>query len=145
MRPITSFWLSGQPPRKSNGRTMANRVSKSGKPYLASIKSQKALDWCKSAALEIPRAARLGLGSAKSPVSVVFHVYYKTRKPDLSIELIMDVLQKNGVLSDDRHVYHYEAFKHFNKNAPGVQVQIYPYKYDAGEDFHGVSWSEDDA
>lgn len=144
--PVVQFWLPGQPPRKSNSRQMAKRKSKkTGRTYLAPIKSPEAQAWCESAAWDIPRGARLGLGSADAPLSIVFHVFYKTRKPDLSIELILDVLQKNGVISDDRHVYHYEAFKHFSKEYPGVFVQIYPYEYDDGNEFHGTPWSDGNA
>jgi Holliday junction resolvase RusA-like endonuclease len=107
---------------------MVRSKAKTGRVYLRPIKSDKAREWCEAAAWQIPRGARLGLGSANAPVSLVFHVFYKSRRPDLSVELVLDVLQKNGVISDDRHVYHYEAFKHFSKDKPGVRVEIYPFE-----------------
>jgi Holliday junction resolvase RusA-like endonuclease len=117
---IVNFWLSGQPPRKSNARRIFR--SKSGKPMI--VKSKKALAWMESALWEIPALAKLELGSKLVPVSVVCQVYYKTRLPDLSIELILDLLEKGQVISNDRWVYSIEARKDFSKEYPGVYVRI---------------------
>lgn len=114
-----SFWISGQPPRKSNSRRIVLGVNG---PRL--IKSQQALVWTKDAILQIPADARQGLGSADQPVSVTCHCYYESHRPDLSIELILDALQKAGVISDDRYVYQFHAFKHFSKTCPGVRVTV---------------------
>ena len=113
--------LSGQPPRKSNSRRIV-RNKRTGAPML--IKSKDALAWMRDADKQIPPEARQGLGSADRPLSITFWVRYASRRPDLSVELILDLLQKAGVISDDRHVYEYHAFKEFDSDAPGVEVLV---------------------
>jgi Holliday junction resolvase RusA-like endonuclease len=89
------------------------------------IKSQQALNWVKAALDQIPPELReLRMGSADRPLAIVFIVYYKTRRPDLSVELIMDMLQEAGVISDDRHVYETHAYKNFDPANPGVEIFI---------------------
>ena len=116
------FWIDGQPPRKSNSRKIV-RNARTGKPMV--IKSAKARAWVEGALIQIPQEARLNLGSLDHPVGILFHVYYKTRRPDLSVELILDTIEKAGVIANDRYVYEYHAFKEFSKDRPGVQVTVY--------------------
>lgn len=113
--------IAGQPPRKSNSRRIVTN-KRTGKPML--VKSAEALRWMKEASLQVPVHFRLGLGSVDRPLSVTCWVRYRTRRPDLSIELVLDMLQKAGVISDDRHVYEFHAFKEFDKDNPGVEVLI---------------------
>ena len=113
--------ITGQPPRKSNSRRIV-RNQRSGKPMV--IKSQEALAWMKDADKQIPPGARLGLGSADNPLAITFWIRYASRRPDLSVELVLDLLQKAGVISDDRHVYEYHAFKEFDRDAPGVEILV---------------------
>ena len=118
---MISFFIHGQPPRKSNSRKIVTN-RRTGKPML--IKSKEALAWVNSALKQIPHHAQQGIGSAEHPIRATFHVYYETRRPDLSVELVLDVLQKAGVISDDRHVYECHAYKWFDKYRPGVQVEL---------------------
>ena len=67
---MISFWLHGQPPRKSNGR----QVVRNG-DHVRVIKSDKALQWVESALAQIPPEARQGIGSAKHPIRATFNVY----------------------------------------------------------------------
>ena len=118
---MISFWIHGQPPRKSNGRqVVTNR--RTGKPML--IKSPEALAWVDAALVQIPPEAKQGIGSAEHPVRATFYVYYETRRPDLSVELVLDTLQQAGVISDDRHVYEIHAHKWFDKDRPGVYCEL---------------------
>jgi Holliday junction resolvase RusA-like endonuclease len=113
--------ISGQPPRKSNSRRIVvNR--RTGRPML--VKSAEALAWMEGADLQIPADARRRLGSAARPLSVTCRVRYKSKRPDLSVELILDLLQKAGVISDDRHVYEFHAYKGFDRDEPGVEVWV---------------------
>jgi Holliday junction resolvase RusA-like endonuclease len=117
--PDIQFFILGQPPRKSNSRRI---VYGGNVPRL--IKSTEALQWVSDAIYQVPGDARQGLGSAEKPVEVILHIYYKTKHPDLSGELVLDMLEEAGVLSNDRHVYHWEMWKHFSKDKPGVQVTV---------------------
>lgn len=113
------LWIDGQPPRKSNQRRI---VYNRGTPR--SIKSQNALDWTKSALAQVPADARQSLGSLDDPLHVEMDIWYKSRRPDLSGELVLDMLQKAGVIADDRYVYSLFLYKHFDKRQPGVDIRI---------------------
>jgi len=115
-----SFWLPGQPPRKSNSRMVVR--DRRGRTRV--IKSPEARAWVAQALLAIVPEDRRELGSAQEPLRIEFDCYYATRRPDLSIELVLDVLEHADVISDDRHVYQFTARKHFSKERPGVWVKI---------------------
>lgn len=120
-RSVIRLWISGQPPRKSNSREVViNR--RTGKPMV--IKSAGARQWVADALKHIPSSARQGVGSADAPLSITFNVFYKSRRPDLSVELILDTLQEASVISDDRHVYEIHAYKRFSIGEPGVGILI---------------------
>ena len=113
--------IQGQPPRKSNNRRIVvNR--RTGRPSV--IKSQAALDWVKSALLQIPASAKQGVGSKDHPLCISFWVRYATRSPDLSVELILDVLQEAGVIADDRYVFEYHSYKAIDRENPGVDIIV---------------------
>ena len=112
---MISLFIHGQPPRKSNSRRV---VRNNGRVRV--IKSDQALQWVQDAVKQIPHHARQGIGSLERPIRATFNVYYETRRPDLSVELVLDTLQKAGVISDDRHVYEVHAYKWFSKDRPGV-------------------------
>ena len=117
---LCSFWLPGQPPRKSNSRQV---VRIHGRTRV--IKSDDALRWSQHAIASLPPEVReLHLGSADRPVRILFECFYETRRPDLSVELVLDVLEKAGVISNDRHVYEYTAKKLFSRDMPGVLVHV---------------------
>ena len=116
---MISFTIQGQPPRKSNGR----RIVRNG-DHVRVIKSADALAWVKSALMQIPPEARQGIGSLEHPLRATFHIRYETRRPDLSVELILDVLEEAGVIANDRYVYETHAYKWFSKDHPGVFVQL---------------------
>jgi len=116
---ITTFWLPDQPPRKSNSRKV---VRIRGRTRV--IKSAKARAWTARALAEMRSIGNLQLGSADRPLRIVFEVFYETRRPDLSVELVLDAIEKAGVISNDRHVYEYTAHKFFSRERPGVLVSI---------------------
>ena len=102
--------INGQPPRKSNNRRI---ILINKKPRL--IKSAAAIQWVKDAILQIPQSSRKKLGRPGHPVSISCMITYRNRLPDLSVELLLDVLQKAGVISDDRYVFHIQAWKLIGK------------------------------
>jgi len=113
--------FQGQPPRKSNSRQIVKN-RKTGKPLV--IKSQNALNWLEAAAYQIPAEAKQGVGSPDQSLRITFFVRYETRLPDLSTELIMDMLQENGVIADDRYVFEKVEHKIIDGGDPGVDVLI---------------------
>ena len=127
MDPIR-LYISGQPPRKANSRQIGYRWSTDSQSGLRrkvpfSRKSDSALQWVSDALRQIPGSARLGVGSKDHPLRITFWVRYASRRPDLSIELVLDMLQQAGVISDDRWVYETHAYKEIHQEA-GVHVLI---------------------
>ena len=117
---MVEFWIDGQPTRKSNRRQL---FLVGGKPLLA--KSPEALRWLQGALLQVPAEYRdLQLGSLDSPVAVTCFCFYRTRLPDLSVEMILDMLQKAGVIKDDRYVYRTLAHKLFDSERPGAYIIV---------------------
>jgi Holliday junction resolvase RusA-like endonuclease len=120
MEPIR-LTITGQPPRKSNNRRIVtNRRTR--RPML--VKSRDALAWMESAQLQIPASVKVRAGSADQALAITFWVRYASRRPDLSVELILDTLQKAGVISDDRYVFETHAFKEIDRDNPGVDILI---------------------
>ena len=67
---------------------------------------------------------RLQVGSRDQRLSVSFWVRYRTYRPDLSTELILDMLEKAGVISNDRWVFEKHECKAVDRNNPGVDIVI---------------------
>ena len=110
--------VQGELCSKSNSRRIVNY---GGHPRV--IKSQKALDYEYSSTLQIKR--QLGQqGTIEGQVSIEVHVWYASRRPDLDIALIQDVLQKAGVYKNDRQVFEIHAFKYLDKENPRVLIRI---------------------
>jgi len=113
--------ITGQPPRKSNSRRIVTN-RRTGRPMV--IKSKEALAWLESAMWQIPPSARQEVGGKDQLLSVTFWVRYTSRRPDLSVELVLDLLEKAGVISNDRWVYETYAFKEIDPDRPGVEILI---------------------
>lgn len=115
--------LAGQPPRKSNSRRIV-RHARTRRPML--IKSKAALAWTRAARTQIPLDARCGVGDPDHPLAITFWIRYASRRPDLSVELILDLLEDAGVISNDRNVFEFHAFKEIDPSNPGVDILIEP-------------------
>jgi len=113
--------IHGQPPRKSNSRRIVTN-RRTGKPML--IKSKEALAWLKDANKQILAEHRQGAGSAQQPLCITFWIRYKDRRPDLSVELVLDFLESAHVISNDRYVFEYHAYKEILPSNPGVDILI---------------------
>ena len=113
--------ITGQPPRKSNSRRIV-RNQRSGKPMV--IKSREALAWMRDADKQVPPEARQRLGSADRPLAITFWIRYASRRPDLSVELVLDLLEEAGVIANDRYVWETHAFKEIDARNPGVDILI---------------------
>lgn len=104
---------------KSNSRRIVNR----GK-HPRVIKSQKALDYEESSSLQIQ--SQLGAHETfLGYVGIEFHVWYASRRPDLDISLLQDILEKNGIYKNDRQVAEIRAVKYLDKNNPRVFVKVW--------------------
>tara|TARA_R110000824_G_scaffold17145_15_gene70091 strand:+ start:1237 stop:1617 length:381 start_codon:yes stop_codon:yes gene_type:complete len=114
----TESWIQliqGEPASKSNSRRL---VQIGGKPRV--IKSKKALDYCKNFERQVKPPAEPIVGDVKLSVTI----WYKTRRPDLDPSLIMDLLQKVGVIQNDRQIKEIHAFHALDKEEPRALIAI---------------------
>ena len=134
MRSVT-LTIHGQPPRKSNSRRIVRNRS-TGSPM--SIKSKDALSYLESLAWQVRADQRLALGDKTHPLVVEGDIFYRTRfRADLSIELILDALQKARVISDDRYVVAHAVTKRWDHENPRAVIRIEELdEWDWKGDFH---------
>lgn len=92
---IVDMVILGEPVSKANSRRLVK--SKTGRPLF--IKSQKALDYCKSFAKQCKKITPL----PENDLAVDIKIYYASRRPDLDESLILDCLQ-GFVYKNDRQV-----------------------------------------
>lgn len=110
--------ITGELCSKSNSRRIVMR----GKRPLV-IKSEKALLYEESSLLQLSNQLR-GFDAYEGYVRLIAHVYYSTKRPDLDISLLQDVLEKAGVYKNDRQVVEIHAFKYWDKENPRVLVEV---------------------
>ena len=120
--------ISGEPASKSNQRRI---VLINGKVRV--IKSAKALAYAKffASQVEPPREPIDG------DVELGVIVWYRTRRPDLDVSLLMDLLQANHVILNDRQIKICKAYHQIDRKNPRslLRVRRLP------EDFGLPSWS----
>jgi len=90
--------LYGSPPRKSNARVKTK--------HGAWILSKKAREYCKSAdvQLDMIRDDFEDLLPISEEVALFASVRYFSKLSDLSVELIMDILEHNGIVCNDNQI-----------------------------------------
>jgi Holliday junction resolvase RusA-like endonuclease len=119
---LTEFEITGQPARKSNSRRIVKN-KKTNKPLL--IKSEVALNYTSEFLSQVPAEAKQRFGGLDKPLALYVVVYYKSRRPDLSIELIMDLLEKSGVVQNDRYIREQRAWGFVDKKNPRIRLRLY--------------------
>ena len=110
--------VKGELLSKSNSRIFRNF---GGRPLL--IKSPKAQQYIEEALWQI----KSQMGNHKmfeDPVKMDITVWYKTKRPDLDVSLIQDILEKAGVYKNDRLVHEIVARKRFDKDDPRLTVEV---------------------
>lgn len=139
-----AFVITGECASKANSRAIATLTYRTADGEIATrprvIKSSKALAFEASALKQIPPRCRVRL---IGPVRVTLHLYYASERPDLSEELLLDVLQDRwkrvaighsnarvlvqaGVYRNDRQVREKHVFHHIDRRNPRAEIQIEP-------------------
>lgn len=109
-----SFWILGEPASKANSRRM---VVIGKKPRL--IKSQKALDYCKTFAKQCPQLDVL----IEEDIVVHLHIFYASRRPDLDESVILDEMQ-GRIYKNDRQVKVKHVYWHIDRDNPRSHIRI---------------------
>lgn len=141
-----AFTILGEAASKANSRQL---VKFGNRPAL--IKSEKAREYEKAAAIQIPAAARVMFDV---PVRVTMKIYYASERPDLDESVILDVLQakyerrkgrlrevaddefafgkgdqvliSKGVYINDRLVREKHVFHSIDKANPRAEIEVEP-------------------
>lgn len=117
--------ILGEPYSKANSRKL---VTFGNRP--ASIKSAGALQYEKSAIMQIPDNAKQML---TDPVAVTMRIYYASQRKDLDESLILDVLQakkskgevvRRGVYVNDRQVREKHIYHFIDKACPRAEIEV---------------------
>lgn len=106
--------ITGWPPSKANSRRLI-------RPGLV-IKSDKALLWSEQALWALKK--HQGAFKGNQPLKLTLIVYYENWRPDLDIELVCDVLQKAGVIDNDRNIVEKHVYRRHDRNFPKTEIII---------------------
>jgi len=122
---MITFVIHGEPFSKANSRKL---VTFGNRP--ASIKSAGALQYEKSAIMQIPDNAKQML---TDPVAVTMRIYYASQRKDLDESLILDCLQakkskgeivRRGVYVNDRQVREKHIYHFIDKACPRAEIEV---------------------
>lgn len=106
----------GEPCSKANSRKVATFPNR--KPLF--IKSDKARKYERDALKQIrPPASPI-----EGDVSLTATIYYASRRPDLDESLICDVLQKAGVIGNDRQIKEKHIYHGLDRDNPRAEIEI---------------------
>lgn len=117
---LLQFSILGHLPRKSNSRIA---IVRKGKPRV--ILSKEARDYNKDMARQVTGDMKLGVGSLKVNLAIQACVFYRSRRSDLSIELFLDTMQREGIIKDDRYVVEQFLYGYVDKHNPRVNARLY--------------------
>lgn len=110
--------ILGNLPRKSNSRRIvANR--RTGKPMV--IKSADALAYERSFMAQIPARLKTGM---EGPLALSAVIYYRNPLSDLSDELLCDLIEKSGMIKNDRQFVYKVLTKKIDRLNPRVEFGI---------------------
>lgn len=124
-----SLTIRGDPASKANSRKIVRFGERA-----AVIKSQKALDYERTALMQIPAEARQRI---EGPVRVTLRIWYASERPDLDESVILDVLQdryegkgearklaRSGVYRNDRQVREKHVFHGIDRQNPRAEIEV---------------------
>jgi len=109
--------IPGQLPSMKNSKRIVKNF-KTGKPMV--IKKQSALDWEERAMYSLTRPMKPHEGE----VALVGVFYYNTKLSDLDENLLMDILEKRGVIKNDRQVKGKLTRWELDKENPRVEFEL---------------------
>ncbi len=120
---LVELTFAGQPPRKSNQRQIVTR-GRHGPPML--IKSKEALTYVEAFQIMLPGEYRdRKYGSLDEDLRLDVIIWYTSRRPDLSIELVKDCLEKAGIIKNDRYIREEHIYGFVDKETPRMTLRLY--------------------
>jgi len=119
MNSLAQFTIEGNLPSMKNSRRVVRNRS-TGRVMV--IKSRQALEYEKAFLMQLPGRVRLGI---MDEVSLEVVVWFQSRRSDLDIEFLKDLLQRGGVIGNDRQIMHMRAWKLIDRVRPRAFVTLY--------------------
>ena len=109
-----SFTVQGEPASKANSRQL---VTIKGRP--AFIKSAKARRYVIDFQKQCPKLNQMLEGD----LSIEIHIWYSSRRPDLSADLIFDAMQ-GMIYKNDRALKEMHLFWHLDRKNPRSEITV---------------------
>ena len=123
---IVTMTVDGMlPSLKNQRRIVTNR--RTGKPI--SIKSQAAMEYENHFISKVPNKYKKNY---EGPVSLRVRVWYPSKRNDLDVEFLCDLLQKAEIIKNDRQIMHKEAWKGKDADHPRTVFTLYAYEDGSG-------------
>ncbi len=121
---LAELTIEGQPPRKSNQRQLVRRGrGKNARPMF--IKSKEAREYVEYFTLMVPKEDQQQYGSLDENLRVDIAVWYTSRRPDLSVELILDCLEAAKVIKNDRYIREVHTYGFVDKEKPRMKLRLF--------------------
>lgn len=73
---------------------------------------------------QLPRSAQRSIGSLKKPLRAKVIIYYPSMRSDVDAEFVFDLLQKGGVVRNDRYIREKLIIGRVDKKNPRVEIFI---------------------
>lgn len=112
-----NFTILGEPCSKANSRIMI--VNKGKRRCIKSANAQAYVD----SFLWQVRQSRWPC--LEGNVMLICNIYYASYRKDLDESLIMDCLQKSGILNNDRQIKEKHIYHRIDKKNPRAQIELY--------------------
>lgn len=135
MKLLARITIPTQAETKANSRKIITVKNKKGDPRTAIAKSDKALAYVKTVHRSVLAELR---HNYEGPVLVIATIYYGSRRPDLTFDLLQDALQAeykedygqsfrvwDGVYENDRQIFTLLTRKKIDPENPRAEVSIY--------------------
>ncbi len=74
---------------------------------------------------QVPQSAKKALGSLTKPLTAEITVYYPDMRSDLDCAYVYDLLQKAGVVRNDRYIRRHIEIALIDKGNPRVEIAVY--------------------
>jgi hypothetical protein len=154
MKLLARITIPGSPGTKANSRQIVSRQNGRGERIPAIAKSETALAYASAARFHLRNA---DLPRHSGPVLVIATMYYSSRRPDLTFDLVQDVLQTEtkdvygvetvifpGAYENDRQVFALLMRKRLDPDNPRAEISIYALPTANKHGDPGGGWIETD-
>lgn len=99
------------------------RIPLKSNPFIT-ITSPQCRQFEKDFAAQLVDSQKLGLGSLQEPLQATVTVYYPSMRQDLDCAFLYDLMQKYGVVANDRYIRRKIETARIDKVNPRVEIEL---------------------